>query len=132
MATNSKIIQQSKLESTFWNVWRIAKLSRKIAIEIPDPVPEFEFHADRKWRLDFAWPDLLIGVELDGGVRYYRTEKMGRHQRASGIAGDNEKRNAAVELGWDLFVFCNLQLDADPTECVLQVARHVEKWLPET
>lgn len=65
-------------------------------------VKEFEFSPDRKWRLDFAWPDLKVGVEIDGfGFG---------HQAQQCMAEDNEKANAAVELGWRVLRFNSRQL----------------------
>ena len=29
---------------------------------------EFKFHPKRKWRFDYAFPFLMIAVEVDGGV----------------------------------------------------------------
>ena len=31
-------------------------------------VKEFKFHPKRKWRFDYAFPFLMIAVEVDGGV----------------------------------------------------------------
>lgn len=56
---------------------------------------EYQFHPDRKWRLDFAIPYLKIGVEVHGGVH-----TRGRHTRGTGFTGDREKMNEALILGW--------------------------------
>lgn len=69
---------------------------------LPVPQAEYVFHPDRKWRLDYAWPDLLIAVECQGGT-YIR----GRHSRGAGQADEYEKHNAATMLGWSV-----LYLDA--------------------
>jgi hypothetical protein len=47
------------------------------------------------WRFDFAWPDLMLAVEVEGGMW-----SGGRHNRAQGFAEDCRKYNAAVRLGW--------------------------------
>ena len=65
------------------------------AMKLPEPVREYRFHADRKWRFDFAWVDQRIAMEVEGGVW-----NGGRHGRGSGIVKDIEKGNAAVLLGW--------------------------------
>lgn len=62
---------------------------------IPGLVPEYRFHPDRKWRFDFAFPDLKIAIECEGAV-YSR----GRHTRGSGYIADTEKYNEAAILGW--------------------------------
>jgi hypothetical protein len=60
------------------------------------PVRELTFHPRRKWRFDFAFPDRMIAVEIEGGVG-------GRHQRIGGFTGDCVKYNAAAALGWRVF-----------------------------
>lgn len=62
---------------------------------LPVPEPEYRFHPDRKWRFDYAWPDKMIALEVEGGVW-----SKGRHTRPSGFIGDMEKYNAAAVLGW--------------------------------
>jgi very-short-patch-repair endonuclease len=56
---------------------------------------EYRFHPVRKWRFDFAWPDKLIALEVDGGVF-----SGGRHVRGEGFVKDCEKQNVAMGLGW--------------------------------
>lgn len=65
-----------------------------------EPVSEFRFHPTRLCRFDFAFPDRLIAVEVEGGVW-----SGGRHTRGSGFIGDCEKYNAAAALGWLVFRF---------------------------
>jgi very-short-patch-repair endonuclease len=65
------------------------------------PETQYRFHAERKWRLDFAFPDVRVAVELDGGI--FAAENggaVGKHSRGAGRCKDMEKRNAAAELGW--------------------------------
>jgi very-short-patch-repair endonuclease len=59
------------------------------------PVAEFRFHASRRWRIDVAFPEAKLGVEIDGG-----TFVQGRHSRGAGIRGDMEKQAALAALGW--------------------------------
>ena len=68
------------------------------AVGLPEPVPEHRFHPVRRWRIDWAWPDQRIGLEVDGG-----TWIAGRHTRGAGWAKDTEKLNAAAMLGWRMF-----------------------------
>ncbi len=65
------------------------------AFGIPEPTPEFRFATPRRWRFDYAWPSVKIALEIDGGVY-----TQGRHTRGAGFIKDQEKRNAAVMLGW--------------------------------
>jgi hypothetical protein len=65
------------------------------AARLPKPQTEVRFHPTRKWRLDLAWPDIYVGVEVHGGIW---TE--GRHTRGAGFQADREKMNEAALLGW--------------------------------
>lgn len=70
-----------------------------------EPVREYRFHPVRKWRFDYAFPDLKIAVECDGGVF-----TGGRHTRPIGYMKDMEKFNAAAEAGWVVLKFTPQQL----------------------
>lgn len=59
------------------------------ADRLPQPVREYAFHPDRGWRFDFAWPELLFAVEVDGHVhrirdRFERDREKGAHALMSG------------------------------------------------
>lgn len=69
---------------------------------LPTPVSEHKFHPKRRWRFDYAWPDKLTAVEIDGGI--WR-KGGGAHSRPSNILRDMEKINAAVLLGWRVLRF---------------------------
>lgn len=62
---------------------------------LPPPEREFKFHSKRRWRLDLAWPDEMVAVEVHGGVW-----TNGRHTRGAGFTRDREKMNEAQLLGW--------------------------------
>ena len=49
----------------------------------------------RLWKFDYAIPEKLVAVEIEGGVY-----TKGRHTRGQGYVKDLEKYNAAIELGW--------------------------------
>lgn len=59
------------------------------------PEREYRFHPERKWRFDFAFPDVKVAVECEGGVFV-----KGAHTRGVHFLSDCEKYNAAIELGW--------------------------------
>ena len=67
---------------------------------LPEPVREYKFHPHRRWRFDFAWPDLKLAVEVEGGLWQW-----GRHNRPAGYEEDLEKYNEATLLGWRLLRF---------------------------
>lgn len=62
---------------------------------------EYRFDKIRKWRFDFAVPDLMIAVEFNGGVY----DRNGSHTSIEKIKKDNEKLNAASVQGWKVLRF---------------------------
>lgn len=62
-----------------------------------EPVKEYQFHAQRKWRFDYAFVEAKVALEVEGGVH-----TGGRHIRPKGFLGDMEKYNTAATLGWRL------------------------------
>jgi very-short-patch-repair endonuclease len=65
------------------------------AVGLAEPVREHRFHEVRQWRFDFAWPNRLIAVEVEGG-----TYAAGRHSRGSGFQADCVKYAEAAIAGW--------------------------------
>jgi hypothetical protein len=59
------------------------------------------------WRLDFAWPDQRIALEVEGGVW-----SRGRHVRPAGFLGDVSKYNAVTMQGWRLLRVTGTREDA--------------------
>ena len=70
------------------------------AQRLPAPVTEHRFHPSRKWRFDYAWPDVKVALEVEGGVW-----TGGRHTSSTGFLKDMEKYNAAATLGWVILRF---------------------------
>lgn len=69
--------------------------TRIIQAGLPRPEQEWRFHPVRKWRFDFAYPALMVAVEIEGG-----TWSGGRHTRGDGYEKDCEKYNTAALMGW--------------------------------
>lgn len=82
-------------------------LSQFRLIGLPAPVMELVFHPERKWRFDYAWPEYVLAVEIEGGVgkRGKDGQVGGRHNREKGYTGDCRKYNAAQLLGWKVLRF---------------------------
>lgn len=66
------------------------------AVGLPAPVPEHRF-CERRWRLDYAWPEHKVALEVEGGVW-----TRGRHTRGQGYTNDMKKYNRAALEGWTL------------------------------
>lgn len=62
---------------------------------LPVPEAEYRFHPVRRWRFDYAWPDCLVALEVEGGAF-----TGGRHTRGAGYVKDLEKYSEAAALGW--------------------------------
>jgi len=90
------------------------------------PETQFRFDPDRQWRLDFAFPDVRIGVEVDGAI--FAAEngtEAGRHARGAGRCADMEKRNAAAEAGWRILAYGPPHVRTG--QAALQIERLVRK-----
>jgi very-short-patch-repair endonuclease len=70
-------------------------------LKFPEPVREFVFAPERRYRADFAWPACRILVELDGGLYMAKSG----HNTLRAIERDMEKANLAQALGYRLFRF---------------------------
>jgi hypothetical protein len=94
------------------------------AAGVPEFHTEFQFagRIGREWAFDYAWPDLKIALEIEGGGfgRYVVIQQGherrkgksipiksgiairfgGRHNTGAGLQADAEKYNRAAILGW--------------------------------
>jgi hypothetical protein len=68
------------------------------SLNIPAPVFEFLHIPGRRFRLDYAWPDHRIGLEVQGGIW-----TRGKHSRGAGQKIDMEKNNLGILHGWRVF-----------------------------
>ena len=88
IARQRRAAEREKLEAVFALQARAAKLAHGM-------VRNHRFHPVRQWKLDFAWPDYLLAVEVEGG-----TWSGGRHVRGAGFEEDAQKYLEAMMLGW--------------------------------
>ncbi len=67
---------------------------------LPDPVRELVFAKarGRRWRFDFAWPDQMVALEVEGIAGRGKS----RHLTVKGFSADCEKYDVAAILGWTL------------------------------
>ena len=82
---------------------------------LPIAAEEYKFHPTRCWRFDFAWPELMIAVEVEGGVY-----SNGRHSRGKGFTEDCVKYNAAAMLGWRVLRFTTEQVTQNEAVSVIK------------
>ncbi len=84
---------------------------------LPVPVAEYKFHPDRKWRFDYAWPELKVALEIEGGIWV-----RGRHNRGIGMINDMVKYNSAAILGWRILRYTpqNISRSVDDVAQLLQ------------
>lgn len=75
------------------------------AYSLPEPKSEWKFFPTRKWRFDRAWPDLMLAIEVNGGIY-----TQGRHSRGQGQLADFEKLNFAQIVGWRVLQFTPQQI----------------------
>lgn len=82
---------------------------------LPPVVPQLRFAKamGRQWRFDFAFPDFLVAVEIEGLVVQKLAGQLvvrGRHASIAGIIEDMEKYNTAALLGWTVLRFAQKQV----------------------
>jgi very-short-patch-repair endonuclease len=65
------------------------------------PEREFKFCEGRKWAFDFAFPEEMVAIEIEGGTAFGKS----RHSRGEGFENDCRKYNAATDLGWRVLRF---------------------------
>lgn len=70
------------------------------ALQFPAYQREYRFDSVRLWRLDFAWPERKVAVEVEGGI--WR-RGGGAHSHPTNILRDIEKHNAYTLAGWKVY-----------------------------
>jgi very-short-patch-repair endonuclease len=83
---------------------------------------EYRFHPTRRWRFDFARPDIRLAIEIDGGIW-----TGGRHSGGQGQIDDFEKMNNAVALGWQVLHFIPQQVRNGEAFRFVQYIHHRER-----
>ncbi len=120
---------------------------RVLGQDLPKPEPEHYFAKPRKWRVDRAWPEHKVAVEIEGGtwgrkiichncgsvVRAKKKGGVGRELRlygghnAAGFKKDIEKYNRLAADGWLLLRYSNEDIHGDPHSMVSQIRNALER-----
>lgn len=109
----------SELEAQFWRDWHMIAPKG-----MPSPVHDsIKPVPGRKWRCDFAWPDYMLAVEIEGGLY------GGRHVRAQGYTDDCIKYNAIQGEGWFIYRITSIMM-RDPTYHIWKIVEELEKRKP--
>ena len=102
----------SRLETKFALYWR--------GLGGPELKREFRFHAERKWRADFAHVESRTLIEVEGGIFI---KGGGRHNRAAGFIADAEKYLEAFLDGWNVVRLTEAQITAPNIERIIRRVR---------
>jgi len=89
--------------------------------KLPPPEREYYFHKPRMWRFDFAWPERMVAVEIEGG-----TWVNGGHTRGAAYTKNCEKYNQAALDGWTLLRFTTDMMRNNPAGMIEQVKLALE------
>lgn len=106
------------LEAGFLAVWKMQ--FPQLPLPICDKVKPIE---GRKFRFDFAWPEYMLAVEIEGGAG-----TGGRHTRKRGFQSDCEKYNHALLNGWRVLRFTGSDIVSQPVQCVELTAKVLKRF----
>lgn len=133
--------KSSDLEDMFADLW--AQFG-----DGPTPIRELLFIPGRRFRLDFAWPESRVGVELEGAtlgrpVKCHKCGTLARarkgdgslggqlrvggaHSTGEGVQRDCQKNNLALSQGWAILRFTSKDVKERGKACVDQVAELIK------
>lgn len=83
---------------------------------MPKPEKEVKMIDKRRYRIDYAWPAIKLGIEIQGGVF-----TRGAHGSIYGILAGYKKANDACEHGWSIMYY--LPSEMLTTETINQIKR---------
>jgi phage/plasmid primase-like uncharacterized protein len=113
--------EEGELSKKFRMLWKV--------FQGPELKPEHQFHPTRKWKFDFAIPEIKFAVEIEGGIwmtRWInrRGKKVmvqgGRHNSGAGLIADYHKYNAAELDGWTVIKLAEGMVTADAIEELIE------------
>jgi very-short-patch-repair endonuclease len=91
-----------------------SKMCRLLAaLDVSMPSIEFRTDADGAYRLDFAWPEIWLAIEVDGYLYHSTPEHKER---------DEDRRNRLQRQGWKLQVYNWRQVCREPERVAAEIA----------
>ena len=92
-------------------------------IGLPEPVFEFVYIPNRKFRLDIAFPEWRVGLEVQGGLFI-----KAAHSTGAGIRRDMEKRNLGILEGWSVLECEPENVCMAETAWMIKMALQLKGW----
>ena len=74
---------------------------------------EWKFHPVRRWRFDYAVPEIKLAVEYHGHAGFVGKGGSSGHSSIKGLTNDCEKMNQAIAQGWRVLAFTALHFRHD-------------------
>jgi very-short-patch-repair endonuclease len=96
---------------------RLFRVLKRSALPLPVTQYGVRLPGGRRARLDFAYPQVLLGIEADG-YRY--------HSSVAAWSKDRVRHNELVALGWRVLPITYQDLRANPEMIIQQVRRALE------
>jgi hypothetical protein len=81
----------------------------------PEWVREHPGIPGRKFRFDFAWPEQMVAVEINGGI----FKAQSGHRSISGLERDYNKANLAQLHGWAYFQLSPRMIEPATVEAII-------------
>lgn len=97
----------SPLERRFLRLWCKHYPDLPLVYDQVKPIP------NRRFRLDFAHVDSLVGIEISGGIWH-----KGGHSSGRGLMRDYEKMNLSQMHGWIVFQLSSEQITTAWCKCI--------------
>lgn len=95
--------------------------------KLPPPARQLKFCPPRRFTADFAWPQFLLVVEVQGGI--WRTGG-GAHSHPSNILRDVEKAQVALLAGWRIFPVTTDEVKNGQALELIELALQKLGWKP--
>jgi very-short-patch-repair endonuclease len=89
---------------------RMRRLVR--TLRLPPPTVELRVGDNGEYRLDLAWPEIRLAVEVDGYIWHFSDQHKQR---------DDSRRNDLQEQGWTVLVFNWRQVSRDPAAVAAKI-----------